>query len=289
MRYFFMPHSGGAFYQNIQNIKPYKPVEAMKKNFLKKPPVSFVQVSVHALRDNTISFAAKGILAVLYSLPDNWELSIEGLSALCKDGRTKVSTAFNELLKSGYITREQSKGEDGRFGHILYQLHEHPIDVEARTLPDKRQRYEIPLAENPLTEKPDAEIPCAENPQQYYNERILDSKNEGINPSTKKEKKVFSDASWYFRRRWREIRKECDGTQTAQFEVLTEKRAKMIDSICDTYRSQKDGKIVWSVIEKGIRYAMQSDRAQGKQKGMPSKCDINYMLENFDKLVEMTF
>lgn len=37
------------------------------------------------LRDKSLSLKAKGLLSVMLSLPDNWDYSIAGLVAICKE------------------------------------------------------------------------------------------------------------------------------------------------------------------------------------------------------------
>ena len=46
-------------------------------------------MSNYHLRDNTISFKAKGILSMLLSLPKNWNYSVSGLAAISKEGKTR--------------------------------------------------------------------------------------------------------------------------------------------------------------------------------------------------------
>lgn len=53
-----------------------------------------------------ISFKARGVLAYLLSLPDDWAVSIEHLATVSPGGRVKVQTAIKELAESGYMELE---------------------------------------------------------------------------------------------------------------------------------------------------------------------------------------
>ena len=73
--------------------------------------------------DKELSLKAKGILCQMLSLPNEWSFSIEGLTALAKDGKASVMSALNELEEAGYFRREQLK-EDGRFAGVEYIVSE---------------------------------------------------------------------------------------------------------------------------------------------------------------------
>ena len=52
--------------------------------------------NVH-LKDNRLTLKAKGLLSVCLALPDDWDYSIAGLVAICKENETAVKTAMKEL------------------------------------------------------------------------------------------------------------------------------------------------------------------------------------------------
>lgn len=55
------------------------------------------------LRDKNLSLKAKGLLSVMLSLPDNWDYSIAGLVAICKENETAVKSALSELKDNNYV------------------------------------------------------------------------------------------------------------------------------------------------------------------------------------------
>ena len=54
------------------------------KKYITKKEKGFVQISNSILSDPNISLKAKTVLAIMLSLPDNWDFSIEGISGKCK-------------------------------------------------------------------------------------------------------------------------------------------------------------------------------------------------------------
>ena len=77
-----------------------------------------------ALQDNSISWKAKGVLSYLLSLPDDWKIYLEELTEHTTDGITATRSAVQELIKAGYITRNQLKDDKGRFDSYEYVIHE---------------------------------------------------------------------------------------------------------------------------------------------------------------------
>lgn len=109
----------------------------------------------HHLRDERLSLKAKGLLSMLLSLPDDWEISIRGLASIVTDGVGAVQTGINELIEAGYIVRRRQHAESGAFAGFEYIIHEVP-----------------PCTENPYTADPYTGKPYTENPTQRNTERL---------------------------------------------------------------------------------------------------------------------
>lgn len=101
----------------------------------------------HHLRDKHLSLKAKGLLSVMLSLPDDWNYSIRGLAAICKDGVDAISAAIRELESADYIIRHQKHGKDGRIRDIEYSIYEKP-------------HMDLPCMENPCTDRTCTEKPA---------------------------------------------------------------------------------------------------------------------------------
>jgi len=76
-------------------------------------------------KDKRFSLKAKGLLAMLLSLSDHWELSIKGLEAILKEGRTSIRSTMNELIENGYVERQQIR-ENNKFIGVDYIVFELP-------------------------------------------------------------------------------------------------------------------------------------------------------------------
>jgi len=77
-------------------------------------------------KDRRLSLKAKGLLAMLLSFSDNWNLSIKGLIAILKEGETAIRSTMNELIKHGYVERKRVKNKKGVLIGIDYTVFESP-------------------------------------------------------------------------------------------------------------------------------------------------------------------
>lgn len=67
------------------------------------------------IRDMNLSMKAKGLMLLMLSLPPEWDYSVAGLSAICKEGMTAIRGALKELEECGYLRRERRNSEKGYF------------------------------------------------------------------------------------------------------------------------------------------------------------------------------
>jgi len=77
-------------------------------------------------KDRRLSLKAKGLLAMLLSFSDSWNLSIKGLIAILKEGETAIRSTMNELIEFGYVDRERVKNDKGVIVGINYTVFESP-------------------------------------------------------------------------------------------------------------------------------------------------------------------
>lgn len=128
---------------------------------------NYTIVSQNIMRDRNLSLAERGMLITLLSLPDNWHLTLKGLSEILPDGRDKVANTLNSLIDKGYVTRVQSRGERGKFDSTDLEVHETPV-VATDPIPEHEDIMEnSPCTEKPYTVNPNTEKPDTENPTQY--------------------------------------------------------------------------------------------------------------------------
>ena len=86
------------------------------------------------MQEEGLSFKARGIMAYLLSLPDDWVLHMSELEKRSrKDGREKIASGIKELIEFGYITRIQERGESGKWGTMVYLINEIPNPTDPTT------------------------------------------------------------------------------------------------------------------------------------------------------------
>lgn len=113
-------------------------VLCMSKIIVKKER-NYTTIDNNIFRNKNLSLKARGLLATMLSLPEDWDYTVNGLCAILKDGKTSIQSALKELEENRYLVRTQTKDRNGKFSSASYFL------------------YEIPLTENPSTGNPSAE------------------------------------------------------------------------------------------------------------------------------------
>ena len=93
-------------------------------------------------KNKKISLKAKGLLSLILSLPENWELTIKGLEAICKEGASSVRTTMKELMMNGYMKRVCQRNDKGIIVGWDITIYEKPISPDA----------EYPVVENQLVD-----------------------------------------------------------------------------------------------------------------------------------------
>jgi hypothetical protein len=132
-------------------------------------PERFTVLSHETLRDARLSFAARGLLAYLLSLPDNWEVRVSHLIEQSPAGRDAVYAMLKELTAFGYMRRIEKRDAAGRilgYDTVVMEQSENP--PPAREKPAKPQRI---YTEKPDTEKPDTARPDSVKPDTKNNLR----------------------------------------------------------------------------------------------------------------------
>lgn len=101
-----------------------------------------------ALKDENLSWQAKGLLSYLLSLPDDWQIYISELQTHAKNGKASTANTINELIDAGYITRSRLKNKStGKFEGYEYHVY------ESGCLPYPNNRdTDNPYTDNPYTE-----------------------------------------------------------------------------------------------------------------------------------------
>jgi len=99
----------------------------IRKGLNREKPYVIIEKTI--LQDKNLSWKARGILAYLLSLPENWTLYVKELLAHSEmDGEKATRTGLNELIEFGYIHRRAARREDGKFRGQEYLVYEDPAD-----------------------------------------------------------------------------------------------------------------------------------------------------------------
>lgn len=132
---------------------------------------NYTTMSNYNLRDKQLSLKAKGLLSFCLSLPDTWDYSIMGLTAVCKEGRDCIMSTLQELEDLGYLRRERTRNADGTLAGADYVIYELPQPASENPDTDN------PTLEKPMQDMPTLEKPALEDPLQISTNQISTDKN----------------------------------------------------------------------------------------------------------------
>ena len=99
---------------------------------IKQHSKSFVIIDKRPLHNPKLSLKAKGLLAYLLTLPNDWVVVVSELGNRFKDGRYAIAAALRELRDHGHATLEVVRDAQGRIIGKEYHIHERPIEAVER-------------------------------------------------------------------------------------------------------------------------------------------------------------
>jgi Helix-turn-helix domain len=95
----------------------------------------FTTLGNEVLRDNRLSFCARGILGHLLSLPDGQRGDIRTLAERTPEGRERVASALRELETFGYLKRTKKRTPEGKL-YTETDVFDTPEGPSAQVAPD---------------------------------------------------------------------------------------------------------------------------------------------------------
>jgi hypothetical protein len=113
-----------------------------------RPASSFTVLANAVIRDASLSWRARGILAYLLSMPDGWTCRSEHLAKVGREGRDAVRAALAELETAGYLVRARRQDERGRW-HSVSTIYDRPHTVCGNV-----GILDAPGPENPTSDSP---------------------------------------------------------------------------------------------------------------------------------------
>jgi predicted transcriptional regulator len=96
-------------------------------------------ISNEILRRRDLSLKAKGLMSLILSLPDSWDLTVNGLVEIIKESKNTVYSILKELNGFGYVERNRITDSTGKV--VKWEL----------------LIYEQPHTKKPQLKKPDVE------------------------------------------------------------------------------------------------------------------------------------
>lgn len=138
---------------------------------------NYTTINNTGLRDERLTWKAKGILAYILSLPDDWVFYMEEVATHSKDKLDSLKSGIKELKEHGYVKRYPVKNEKGKIARWEMIIYEVP-------------QGEYPLVENPQMEKPLVDKPLVENPLLLSTKELSTNK-----PNTDKQNNTTSPSN----------------------------------------------------------------------------------------------
>lgn len=107
----------------------------------------FTTTSNTIIRDERLTWKARGIFNYLWSMPDDWDFYAKEVAKHAKDGIHSLDSGLEELAEYGYLERTRLRDKKGRFGAPVWVLHDDPVN-------DQKPKCGFPILDNPKLEKP---------------------------------------------------------------------------------------------------------------------------------------
>ncbi len=119
----------------------------------------YFSLSRSAAQDGRLTLETRGLLALMLSLPTDWDYTVTGLAVKANCGREKLRRMVRELETVGYLVREQAHGEGGQFSGNVYVLQDAPPldgfsgngDAQNPTVAQKHRQRQKPSTAEPST------------------------------------------------------------------------------------------------------------------------------------------
>ena len=147
----------------------------------------FTAVPNIVLNDSRLTFKAKGLYSYLFSKPDGWVFYNQAILNETAEGITSFQSGIKELVKYGWLKKQQLIAKNGQFGGNEYELMtELSTQENMSTVTHKKSKAP---SEKPVTENPASDNPVTENILSYKeinNKEINKRKSNSINTITKK-------------------------------------------------------------------------------------------------------
>lgn len=113
-----------------------------------------------------LSLKATGLYCLMWSLPDDWQFSINGLAQITADGPDSIRSALIELGEHRFMNRVRMRTETGTLAGMDYQLWETPT-LENPTQVNPRQETTQEESTNSISKREERRVRKEESKRVY--------------------------------------------------------------------------------------------------------------------------
>lgn len=118
----------------------------------------YTVINNYLCKDRRLSLKGKGLLTVMLSLPEDWDYTIRGLSAILLEGERAISSTLKELEALGYLERNVLRNKRGIITdteYIIYEQPKNPVRID-----EEPPKYAgLPQVDFPLVDS--ADVDCS--------------------------------------------------------------------------------------------------------------------------------
>lgn len=125
-----------------------------------RPESGFTIIRNTVLRDERLSYRARGVLAAILSRPDNWKITRDQLAAEGREGRDAIGSALRELEDAGYLERVRVQTGSGCWVTEVV-CHDQPVSWESAVFDGFSAGFQEPMTGKPTTGFPTDGFPVA--------------------------------------------------------------------------------------------------------------------------------
>ena len=245
----------------------------------KKITEDFTCVHNAFIRDTELSIAAKGLLLVMLSLPDNWNFSIVGLQSILPDGKDRVRTTLKDLEKKGYLRRNRICDEKGIVTDWEYCFSDEPIfkgEENSDISPSE------PESENPNVDKIEGE-PQLTNPH-LGNPHVDEPHVDSPHTETSTAYKILTDKILNDQIRINQTPCGSTAPQTLQSNEKTENKPKKTSSKKKDYDDEVYDQIIGYLNDKA--HTNYRAKAEGNRQYIRARLNEGYSVDDFKKVID---
>ena len=101
--------------------------------FLFQNKIEYAAIPKEYLKDKELSIKAKGLLTIIYTLPEEWDYNMKGLQKISGLTEKTLRNTIREIEEAGYIIIRKSRAKNGRYIYH-YWIFTEKIDEVNRAL-----------------------------------------------------------------------------------------------------------------------------------------------------------